>query len=294
METRGTATRAAGALTIGGDLLIRRLGYGAMALTGPGGWGATPDPAGAQRVLRRAVDCGVDLIDTADACGPEVAEELIADALHPYPGGLVIVTKGGYHRPGPWQWQEDARPEHLKAACEGSLRRLRLERIDLYLLHAPDPAVPIEDSVGALVELQQSGKIHHIGLSNVNREDLKRARRIALIVAVQNQYNLANRDSEDVLRVCERDGLAFLPWGPLAGGGLAQGGQDLIRRLRDALNRVARAHGATTAQVALAWLLQRSPVMLPIPGTSSMAHLEENLAAAEICLSAEELRLLGG
>ena len=257
-----------GQFTIGGDLPVRRLGFGAMRITGRGIWGPPDDPEDAKRLLRRVVELGVDLIDTADSYGPEVSERLIAEALHPYPDGLVIATKGGLRRTGPGQWPRDARPERLKECCEGSLRRLRLERIDLYQLHSPDPKVPLEESMGALRELKEEGKVRHVGVSNVAVEQLERARSVVEVVSVQNRYNLEDRSSEDVLEVCERDGLAFIPWRPLATGNLA------------------------SPSVALAWLLQRSPVMLPIPGTASIEHFEENLAAAELELSEEQMASL--
>jgi pyridoxine 4-dehydrogenase len=272
-------------LTIGGDLEVRRLGFGAMRLTGDGIWGPPDDPDQARAVLRRAVDLGVDLIDTADSYGPEVSENLIAEALHPYPDGLVIATKGGMRRTGPGRWPRDARPERLKEACEASLRRLRLERIDLYQLHSPDPAVPFEDSVGALKDLPAEGKIRHVGISNVSVDQVKRARELVDVATVQNRYNLADRHSEDVLDACERAGIGFIPWFPLATGELARPG----RPLED----VARDHDATPGQVALAWLLGRSPVMLPIPGTSTVEHLEENVAAADLNLSGAEMDRLG-
>lgn len=268
-----------------GDSSVNRLGFGAMRLTGEGIWGPPADRAEAIRVLQRAVRLGVNFIDTADSYGPAVSEELIAEVLHPYPDGLMIATKGGLIRPGPGDWERDARPAQLRAACEGSLRRLRLERIDLYQLHAPDPKVPLEDSLGELVRLQSEGKIRHIGLSSVRLEELARARAIARVVSVQNRYNLEDRAYDDVLAVCERDGLAFIPWYPLGAGPLA-------RRRLGALRRVARRHGATSAQVALAWLLHRSPVMLPIPGTGSVRHLEENVAAADLRLNEADLREL--
>ena len=270
-----------GSLTIGGDMLVGRLGYGAMRLCGPGVWGEPHDPEGAHKVLRRAIELGVTFIDTADAYGPEVNERFIAETLHPYPEGLVVATKGGLTRPRREAWDRDGRPEHLRAACEGSLKRLRLERIDLYQLHAPDPRVPFEDSVGTLAELRAEGKIRHIGVSNVSVDQLRRARRLAPIVSVQNRYNVADRSSDDVLAECTREGIAFLPWHPLESGGSAGG--------KGALARVAAGHKATPAQIAIAWLLARSPVMLPIPGTSSLAHLEENIAAARIQLPPEDL-----
>jgi aryl-alcohol dehydrogenase-like predicted oxidoreductase len=272
-------------LTIGGDLEVRRLGFGAMRLTGDGIWGPPDDPDQARAVLRRAVELGVDLIDTADSYGPEVSENLIAEALHPYPEGLVIATKGGMRRTGPGRWPRDARPERLKEACEASLRRLRLERIDLYQLHSPDPAVPFEDSVGALKELQDEGKIRHVGISNVSLDQVERARELVDVATVQNRYNLADRHSEDVLDACERAGIGFIPWFPLATGDLARPGGPL--------DDVARDHDATPGQVALAWLLGRSPVMLPIPGTSTVEHLEENVSAADLNLSGAEMDRLG-
>jgi aryl-alcohol dehydrogenase-like predicted oxidoreductase len=271
--------------TIGGDLEVRRLGFGAMRITGDGIWGPPDDPEEAKRLLRRVVELGIDFIDTADSYGPEVSENLIAEALHPYPDGLVIATKGGLRRTGPGQWPRDARPERLKECCEASLRRLKLDRIDLYQLHSPDPEVPYEDSVGALKELQDEGKIKHVGISNVSLEELEQARAIVEVVTVQNRYNLEDRDSDDVLDACEEAGIGFIPWFPLATGRLAEPG--------GALDRIARAHDATPAQVALAWLLARSRVMLPIPGTSSVEHLEENLAATRIELSDDEVAEIG-
>ena len=265
---------------IGGDLEVRRLGFGAMRITGDGIWGPPADEDAARALLRRVVELGLDLIDTADSYGPEVSENLIAEALHPYPDGLVIATKGGLTRTGPGQWPRDGRPEHLQEACEGSLTRLKLDRIDLYQLHSPDPKVPFEDSVGALKELQDEGKIRYIGVSNVSMDELERARRIVEVVTVQNRYNLTDRSSEDVLDVCEQAGIGFIPWVPLARGSLAEPG--------GALEEVAHAHDATPGQVTLAWLLARSKVMLPIPGTSSTEHLEENVAAEELMLSDEE------
>jgi pyridoxine 4-dehydrogenase len=271
--------------TIGGDLEVRRLGFGAMRITGEGIWGPPDDPEEAKRLLRRVVERGVNLIDTADSYGPEVSENLIAEALHPYPDGLVIATKGGLRRTGPGQWPRDARPERLKECCEASLRRLKLDRIDLYQLHSPDPKVPYEDSVGALKELQDEGKIRHVGISNVSVDELERARSIVEVVTVQNRYNLEDRDSEDVLDACEDANIGFIPWFPLAVGRLAEPGGPL--------DRIASECDATPAQIALAWLLARSPVMLPIPGTSSIEHFEENLAAADIELSAEQVAAIG-
>ena len=270
--------------TIGGDLEVRRLGFGAMRITGNGIWGPPDDPEEARRLLRRVVELGVNLIDTADSYGPEVSENLIAEALHPYPEGLVIATKGGLRRSGPGQWPRDGRPERLKECCEASLRRLRLERIDLYQLHSPDPQVPLEDSMGALKELQDEGKIRHIGISNVSVQELERARAVVDVVTVQNRYNLTDRHSESVLETCERDGIGFIPWFPLAFGELARAGGPL--------DDLARRHDAAPGQLALAWLLARSPVMLPIPGTSSIEHLEENVAAQSIELDASEVERL--
>jgi pyridoxine 4-dehydrogenase len=278
------ATIAEDTFRLGGELEVHRLGFGAMRITGEGIWGPPPDPEAARRLLRRAVELGVDLIDTADSYGPEVSEELIAEALHPYPEGLVIATKGGLLRTGPGEWPRDARPERLKRACEASLRRLRLDRIDLYQLHAVDPAVPLEESLDALRELQAEGKIRHVGVSNVSVEELERAREVVDVVSVQNRYNLADRGSEDVLEACARAGIAFIPWFPLATGRLARRGGPLAE--------VARAHDATPGQVALAWLLRHSAVMLPIPGTSSVEHLEENVAASRLSLSDEELEAI--
>jgi pyridoxine 4-dehydrogenase len=265
---------------IGADLEVRRLGFGAMRITGDGIWGPPADEDAARGLLRRVVELGLNLIDTADSYGPEVSENLIAEALHPYPDGLVIATKGGLTRTGPGQWPRDGRPEHLREACEASLTRLKLDRIDLYQLHSPDPKVPFEDSVGALKELQEDGKIRHIGVSNVSVDELERARRIVDVVTVQNRYNLTDRSSEDVLDACEQAGIGFIPWFPLARGSLAEPG--------GALEEVAHAHDATPGQVTLAWLLARSKVMLPIPGTSSAEHLEQNVAAEELILSDEE------
>jgi pyridoxine 4-dehydrogenase len=270
---------------IGGDLEVHRLGFGAMHITGKGIWGPPDDPEAARRLLRRVVELGIDLIDTADSYGPEVSEMLIAEAFHPYPDGLVIATKGGLRRSGPGQWPRDARPERLKECCEGSLRRLKLDRIDLYQLHSPDPQVPLEDSVAALKELQDEGKIRHVGISNVSVDELHRARAVVEVVTVQNRYHLEDRHSEDVLDVCEEAGIGFIPWFPLATGRLAEPGGPL--------DQIARAHEATPAQIALAWLLARSPVVLPIPGTSSIEHLEENVAATRIELSPEEVAEIG-
>jgi aryl-alcohol dehydrogenase-like predicted oxidoreductase len=261
---------------------VRRIGYGAMALTGLGGWGEPPDPGAAKNLLRRAFDLGVQLFDTADSYGPEVSERLLAEALHPYPPEVVVATKGGSIREGPWQLRADGRPAHLRATCHDSLRRLRLDRIDLYQLHTFDPAVPFEESVGALAELRAEGKIRHVGLSNATVEQIESARRIVPVVSVQNEYNLAARGAqEEVVVYCGREGLAYFPWQPLAKGSLA--------RRHGALGTVAIRHGATPAQVALAWLLARSQVVVPIPGTLSNAHLEENVGAQTLVLGADDL-----
>jgi pyridoxine 4-dehydrogenase len=280
---------AAGTLKIGGDLVVNRMGFGAMRLTGPGIWGEPRDAAEARRVLRRAVELGVNFIDTADAYGPEVSERLIKEALHPYPAGLVIATKGGTLRPDASQWVPDGSPAHLREACEASLKRLKLERIDLYQLHRIDPKVPVTDSLGELARLQKEGKIRHIGLSQVSVDELATARRIVPIVSVQNRYNVADRSSADVLAVCEREQLIFIPWAPIARGAP----EKLEADSGHALEAVARAHGVNVLQAALAWLLAKSPVMLPIPGTSSVTHLEEDIAAARIRLTAAELASLG-
>ena len=269
---------------LGGDLTVNRLGFGAMRVTGEGIWGWPPDRSNALKVLKRATELGVDLIDTADAYGPDTSELLIAEALHPYPKGLVIATKGGLTRPGPGEWVPNCRPEHLKQAVEGSLKRLRLERIDLYQLHTVDPKVPIEESLGALKQMQDAGKIRYIGLSNVDPEEIARARKIVPIVSVQNRYNIEDRKSENVLVYCEKENLGFLPWFPIGGGsGL---------KPENPVNLAAKAHGVSVYQVALAWLLARSLVMLPIPGTSSLAHLEDNVAAAKLKLTPEEWKAI--
>jgi aryl-alcohol dehydrogenase-like predicted oxidoreductase len=263
---------------------VHRLGFGGMRITGEGIWGEPPDRDAARNVVRRAVELGVDLIDTANSYGPHVSEEIIAEALHPYPEGLVIATKGGLVRPGPGQWERDGRPEQLREACEGSLRRLRLDAIELYQLHAVDPNVPLEESLGALIALRDEGKIRRIGLSNVSVEELERGLALTEIVTVQNRYNLTDRASEDVLEACAARDIGFIPWFPLATGDLAQPGGPL--------DEIARRHDATPAQVALAWLLARSEVMLPIPGTGSVEHLEENLGAARVQLDADEVERL--
>ena len=267
-----------------GGLTVRRLGFGAMRVCGPNIWGPPKDRASAYKVFRRALELGANFFDTADSYGPHVDEEMIAEALHPYPKGLVIATKGGLLRPRPGAWDPDGRPEHLKRALDGSLKRLRLERIDLYQLHAPDPKVPFADSVGALAEGQKAGKIRHVGVSNVSVKQFEEARRICDVVSVQNEYNLLFRESEDVLKACERLGIAFLPWYPLGAG-------DVLKN--EKVKATARKYKATAAQVALAWLLAKSPVMLPIPGTASIEHLEKNMAAADLKLSAEDLAALG-
>jgi aryl-alcohol dehydrogenase-like predicted oxidoreductase len=274
MKTALTNQPAArsGAFAIGGDLPVHRLGFGAMRLTGKGIWGEPPDPKECVAVLRRAVELGITLIDTADSYGPKVSERFIAEALHPYPNDLVIATKAGFQRPGPNKWVADGRPKHLRAACEGSLRRLKLERIDLFQLHRIDPKVALENQIGALLDLQGEGKIRHIGLSEVTVGQIEAVRRIASVASVQNRYNLADRNSEDVLDYCTRENIGFIPWFPLATGDLAKWGSPLAR--------VAAKLDARPAQVALAWLLRKSPVMLPIPGTSKVKHLEENTAAA--------------
>jgi pyridoxine 4-dehydrogenase len=275
---------AAGTFALGGELTVRRLGFGAMRLTGDGVWGEPPDHEAALAVLRRAVELGINLIDTADSYGPEVSESLIAEALHPYPEDLAIATKGGLLRPGPASWEPDGRPEHLREACEGSLRRLRVERIAVYQLHTVDRNVALEESLGALIELRDEGKIAHIGLSNVSVDQLERALDLTPVVSVQNRFNLVDRDSEGVLEACERRGIGFIPWFPLATGSLARPGGPL--------DRAADRHRATPAQVALAWLLSRSPVVLPIPGTGSVEHLEENVAAARVRLDEDDVAQL--
>jgi pyridoxine 4-dehydrogenase len=269
---------------LGGDLTINRLGFGAMRITGEGIWGWPPDRGNALKVLKRAVELGVNLIDTADAYGPETSELLIAEALYPYPKGLVIATKGGLTRPGPGEWVPDGRPEHLKQAVDGSLKRLRLEQIDVYQLHRIDPKVPMEESLGAIKEMKDAGKIRHVGLSNVEPEEIERARKIVPIVSVQNRYNIEDRKSENALAYCEKNALGFLPWFPI-------GGTRGLKR-ENALNATAKAHGVSVFQVALAWLLERSSVMLPIPGTSSLAHLEENVAAAKLKLTPDEWKAI--
>jgi aryl-alcohol dehydrogenase-like predicted oxidoreductase len=278
--TTSARAQAAGSFKLG-DREVRRMGFGAMRITGRGIWGPPEDHDEAIRVLKRAVELGVNLIDTADSYGPEVSENLIAEALYPYSEDLVIATKGGLRRTGPGQWPRDLRPERIKECCEASLKRLKLDQIYLYQLHAVDPNVPYEETVGAAKELQDEGKVRHVGVCNVGRTELEIARGIVEVISVQNSYSLVNRSSEKVLKVCEAEGLGFLPWYPLGAGDL---GEDAA----STLDEVARAHDASRFQIALAWLLSHSPVMLPIPGTSSVAHLEENVAAAGIQLTEEE------
>jgi aryl-alcohol dehydrogenase-like predicted oxidoreductase len=278
--TTDQPAHAAGTFTLGGDLPVHRLGFGAMRITGDGIWGPPADHDAAIAVLRRAVDLGIDLIDTADSYGPFVSEDLIAEALHPYPDGLVIATKGGLTRSGPGSWEPVGRPEYLRQCVEMSLRRLKLERIDLYQFHRVDRLVPIAESIGALAELQRQGKIRHLGVSNVTVKELDAAAKVAPIVSVQNMYNVGNRRSDPVLAACAERGIGFIPWAPVGSGNLKP------------LDRAAAAHDATPSQLAIAWLLHRSPVMLPIPGTSSVAHLEENTAAATIELTDDELTAL--
>ena len=275
---------AAGTLKIGGDLEVARLGFGAMRLCGPGVWGEPEDAQNVERVLRRAVELGVDFIDTADAYGPGVNERQISSALHPYPEGLVIATKGGYTRQGPGRWRTNGRPRRLREACEESLRRLKVDRIDLYQLHRPDSRVPFEDQVWTLAELREEGKIRHVGLSNVGVGEIEAAMDIVPVASVQNRYNLSRRAQEPVIKACEREGIAFLPWNPLPTGRLVRDG--------GLLAGISARHEATPAQISLAWLLAKSPVILPIPGTSSVEHLEENVAAARLRLTDEEVRAL--
>lgn len=274
-------------MALAGETPVNRLGFGAMRLTGPGIWGPPKDPAGARRVLQRAIELGVNFIDTADSYGPHTSEQLIAEALHPYRNDLIVATKGGLVRPGPDQWERDGRPAHLRQACETSLRNLRTDRIDLYQLHAIDPRVPLEDSIGEIVKLQQEGKVRYIGVSNFTVPELERARRLATIVSVQNRYNASDRRHDDVIDYCERHGIAFIPWYPLAAGEHTGGMSSASEELQD----IAREHNASVAQAALAWLLARSPIMLPIPGTSSIAHLEENIGAAALKLSPARRRI---
>jgi pyridoxine 4-dehydrogenase len=279
--TNGATAADAGTVDIGGDISVNRLGFGAMRITGRGIWGEPPDRGQALAVLRRAVDLGVNFIDTADSYGPNVSEELIAEALHPYPDDLVVATKGGLVRPGPGRWDPNGRPEYLRQACEGSLRRLRLDQIPVYQFHRPDPAVPLEDSIGALVALKNEGKIRHIGLSNVNEDQLHRAQALTPIASIQNRYNPGDRSSEALVDLCVQEHIAFLPWAPV---------QNLDRL--PTLTRIAERHGATAHQVALAWLLAWSETMLPIPGTGSVRHLEENVASAGLRLASQEIAAL--
>ncbi|PYJ59516.1 MAG: oxidoreductase [Verrucomicrobia bacterium] len=268
---------------LGGDLLVNRLGFGAMRLTGEGIWGWPPDRENAKKVLRRAVELGVNFIDTADAYGPETNELLIAEALYPYPKGLIIATKGGQTRPGPGQWLQDGRPEYLAQAVDKSLKRLKLERIDLWQLHRIDRKVPVEESLGAIKKAQDAGKIRHVGLSEVTVAEIEQAKKVMPIVSIQNRYNITDRESETALNYCEKEKMGFIPWAPIGGGGSRS-----LSKAGNALEAEAKRHNVSVVQLALAWLLQKSPVMLPIPGTSSLAHLEENMAAAKLQLSAEE------
>lgn len=268
---------------IGGDLAVNRLGFGAMRITGEGIWGWPPDRDEAKRVLRRAVELGVNLIDTADAYGPETSELLIAEALHPYAKGVVIATKGGFTRPGPGQWSPNGRPEYLTQCVEKSLKRLRIDRIDLYQLHRVDPKVPMEESLGALKKMQEAGKIRHVGLSEVSPDEIARARKVLPIVTVQNQYNVSSRGWDNTLKYCEKEGLGFMPWSPVGGGRSLKGG---------GMETLAKQLNVSVYQLAIAWLLSRSPVMLPIPGTSSVAHLEDNMAATKLKLTPEQLKAL--
>ena len=274
---------------LGGDLSVNRLGFGAMRITGEGIWGWPPDRENAKKVLRRALDLGVNLIDTADAYGPETSELLIAEALHPYPKGVVIATKGGLTRPGPDSWIPNCRPEYLSQCVDKSLKRLKLERIDLYQLHTVDRKVPIEDSLGALKKAQDAGKIRHVGLSNVTTQEIERAKKVLPIVSIQNRYNIEDRDSEDVLSYCEKEKMGFLPWAPVGGSGRGS-----LTKSGNPVEAEAKRHNVTAVQLALAWLLQKSPVMLPIPGTANIAHLEDNMAAAKIQLTAEEWKGIEG
>jgi aryl-alcohol dehydrogenase-like predicted oxidoreductase len=280
--TQTTPAAQAGTITLGGDLTVNRLGFGAMRVTGKGIWGPPEDRSAALATLRRAVDLGVNFIDTADSYGPDISEELIAEALAPYPAGLVITTKVGWTRHGPGVWQHDASPAHIAKAVEGSLRRLRLERIDIYQLHVPDPAVSFDASVEALARLREQGKVRHVALSNVTLEHIHRAQKIVPIVSVQNRYSFSDREWDFVVDYCQANGLAFLPWGPMA----------QARQANDAVEKIAAARNTSTAVVSLAWLLRRSPVLLPIPGTGSVKHLEENVSAAAFRLTDEEFAAL--
>ena len=284
MNKEKLSAGAAGQVSLGGELSVNRLGFGAMRLTGDGIWGPPKDRKSALAVLRRAVELDVNFIDTADSYGPYVSEELIAEALFPYPSGLVIATKGGWNRPGPNQWTHDATPSHLRKAVEGSLKRLRLDRIDVYQLHIPDPVVSFDVSVETLAELRNEGKIRLVALSNVTKEHIERARKIVPIVSVQNRYSFADREWDYVVEHCQRNRIAFIPWFPLGAGKVAG----------EVLNRIARAHNASPTQIALGWLLRRSPIMLPIPGTSSVEHLEQNVAAASLRLTEGDFEELSG
>jgi len=284
MNKKEISANVAANISLGGEIFVHRLGFGAMRLTGEGIWGPPKDRKRALAVLRRAVELDINFIDTADSYGPHISEELIAEALFPYPAGLVIATKGGWNRPGPNQWTHDATPAHLRTAVEGSLKRLRLDRIDVYQLHVPDPVVSFEASVETLAQLRNEGKIRLVALSNVTQEHIERARKIIPIVSVQNRYSFADREWDYVVDYCERHGIAFIPWFPLGAGRVAG----------EVLGRIAQAHHASPIQVALAWLLQRSPIMLPIPGTSSIEHLEQNVAAASLRLTKEEYEELSG
>ena len=279
-DSPASQAAVAGTIDVGGDLTVNRLGFGAMRITGSGIWGEPPDRDEAKAVLRRVVDLGVNFIDTADSYGPEVSETLIAEALHPYPEDLVIATKGGLVRPGPGRWNADGRPEHLREVCEGSLRRLKLDQIALYQFHRPDSKVPFEESIGALVELKNEGKIRHIGLSNVREDHLRRAQRLTPVVSIQNRYNVRDRTSESLVDLCEQEQLVFLPWAPIQDGD------------SPTVETIAKRHGASSTRVVLAWLLARSPAILPIPGTGSIDHLEDNVAAAQLELSKDEIRTL--
>ena len=283
-KAKSLSAATAGTISLGGELSVNRLGFGAMRLTGDGIWGPPKDRAAALDVLRQAVALGINFIDTADSYGPNVSEELIAEALAPYPNDLVIATKGGWNRPGPNQWTHDASPAHLREAVEGSLKRLRLHRIDVYQLHVPDPLVPLDASIETLANMRSEGKIRLVGLSNVTIEHIDRARKIVPIVSVQNRYSFADREWDNVVDYCERNGIAFIPWFPLGAGRVAG----------KLLERIAKAHKLKPIQIALAWLLKRSPIMLPIPGTSSVAHLEENVQAASLHLSEKESLELTG
>lgn len=284
MATKEINAAAGGTFALGGDLKINRLGYGAMRITGDGIWGEPKDPETAKKVLRRAVELGVNFIDTADSYGPEVSERLIGEALVPYAKNLIIATKGGLTRSGPNAWAAVGRPEYLRQCVELSLRRLKTERIDLWQLHRIDPKVPVEESLGAIKDLQKEGKIHHVGLSEVNAKEIEQAQKVLPIVSVQNEYNIGNRKHEETLLYCQKHNLGFIPWFPVAAGKLARAGGPL--------DKAAKQHKATVAQLSLAWLLHHSPVMLPIPGTASIAHLEENIASANMELSADEWKAI--